>query len=107
MRLKVVAMVICNSTQNVLVGVVKGVGKQKMFAPITVFCYWMVGIPLGAAFSFAAGAGLAGLWWGMVIATLLHSLCYGLLLSKRVDFAKAAAQVCSDITACSELLDDH
>jgi len=76
--------------QSALTGVVKGTGSQKMFAPIIVGCYWLVGLPLGYVLAFHLDQKLFGLWYGMMTGAGLHSLSYALVLKTCVSFERAS-----------------
>lgn len=48
-------------------GVFRGMGRQRTVAWRNFLGFWVFGIPVGAVLTFVAGAGLAGLWWGLVV----------------------------------------
>jgi len=74
-----------DSHQATLTGILVGVGKQAIAAPICLFCYWIVGVPLGAALAFGAFGiekqGLTGLWTGMLVGVILHTLLFGFIVA--------------------------
>lgn len=96
--LLLVTQVFCifDSHQATLTGILIGVGKQAIAAPLIIICYWIVGVPIGIilAFGFFGGRslGLQGLWFGMVIAVVLHVISFGAVVW-RVDWDQAAADV--------------
>jgi MATE family multidrug resistance protein len=66
-----------SQVQLILSGVITGAGKQKTTTPVLFSCYWLLGLPLGAAAAFHwPRNGLLGLWWGMTLAVWLHLAAY-------------------------------
>mmetsp|Transcript_71963 Transcript_71963/g.223385 ORF Transcript_71963/g.223385 Transcript_71963/m.223385 type:complete len:328 (+) Transcript_71963:458-1441(+) len=84
-----------DSHQAALSGILVGAGRQSLAVPLIFGCYWVVGVPLGSALAFGAlGSqpwGLRGLWLGMLLAVLLHTLSFGLAVL-RLDWARATAE---------------
>merc|ERR1719330_1422848 len=86
-------------------GVFMGAGRQTIGAPVVVFCYWVVGIPLGAFLAFhglgGPPLGLNGLWLGMVCGVAIHASTFGFLVSRMdwTDAAKDAAKANADTKA--------
>ena len=48
-------------------GVFRGMGRQNTVAARNFLGFWVFGMPVGATLTFASGAGLAGLWWGLTV----------------------------------------
>lgn len=47
-------------------GALRGLKDTRMPMLITVFAYWIVGMPTGAWLAFGAGLGVRGMWFGMI-----------------------------------------
>ncbi|XAR55389.1 hypothetical protein NMG60_11035445 [Bertholletia excelsa] len=69
----VVAMLL-NGVQPVLSGVAVGCGWQTFVAFVNVFCFYVVGIPLGAVLGFRFKLGVKGIWSGMIGGTLMQTI---------------------------------
>ncbi|KAL5863461.1 hypothetical protein ACOSQ3_000975 [Xanthoceras sorbifolium] len=63
-----------NSIQPVVSGVALGGGWQGLVAYINLFCYYIVGLPLGFLLGYRTTLGVKGIWIGMVCGTLLQTL---------------------------------
>ncbi|KAM1292724.1 hypothetical protein PS1_020019 [Malus domestica] len=59
--------ILLNSVQPVLSGVAVGSGWQAWVAYINLFCYYIVGLPLGILMGWAFNLGIRGIWGGMII----------------------------------------
>jgi len=86
---------ICDSCQATLTGILYGVGKQAIAAPLIVVCYWIVGLPirlvLGFGFFGFPAFGMRGLWFGMDVAVILQVLAYGVVVW-RIDWDLAVVE---------------
>ena len=80
-----------DSIQATTGGVLRGLGRQKLVFRLNMLGFWVLGVPLGAILTFAAGLGVFGLWWGMVIGIYL-SAALGLYFLRRVDWKNEAAK---------------
>jgi len=82
--------------QAALTGVINGVGKQAVAAPIISVCYWLIGTPIGVVFAFGffgiQPLGVFGLWIGMIVAVFLHALSFGVLVFY-IDWAQTVKDV--------------
>jgi MATE family multidrug resistance protein len=54
--------------QVVAMGILRGLEDVKVPTIITLIAYWLVGLPLGAFFTFYVGWGGVGIWTGLAIA---------------------------------------
>lgn len=92
-----------DSHQAALSGILIGVGKQTIAAPLVFVCYWLIGVPLGCILAFTDFAGhrcgLQGLWIGMLVAVSLHFVSFSIAVLC-IDWAEVAA------TARERLLND-
>lgn len=81
-----------DSVQAVTGGVLRGLGKQKLCLLLNVLGFWVLGVPLGATLTFAAGLGVFGLWWGLVIGIYCTAIIGILILRFSMDWRKEAAK---------------
>mmetsp|Transcript_55375 Transcript_55375/g.179593 ORF Transcript_55375/g.179593 Transcript_55375/m.179593 type:complete len:135 (+) Transcript_55375:1130-1534(+) len=70
-------------------GMLFGLGMQAEASKISLFCYWLVMLPLAALLAFPVSLGLEGLWLGCVLAGLT-SVALNVRLLTRIDFASIA-----------------
>ncbi|MDP3928871.1 MAG: MATE family efflux transporter [Bacteroidota bacterium] len=73
--------------QCVGLGVLRGIGDTKIPTFITVFAYWVIGIPLGYILCFKLNLSLYGIWFALLIGLSLSAW----LLSKR--FLKESTKI--------------
>ncbi|XP_027091167.1 protein DETOXIFICATION 27 [Coffea arabica] len=59
--------ILLNSVQPVLSGVAVGSGWQSSVAYINLGCYYLIGLPLGAAMGWLFNLGVEGIWGGMIL----------------------------------------
>ncbi|XP_027351374.1 protein DETOXIFICATION 34 [Abrus precatorius] len=64
---------ILNSIQPVISGVAVGGGWQALVAYINLFCYYVMGLPLGFLFGYKWGYRVEGIWIGMICGTALQT----------------------------------
>ncbi|XP_057756411.1 protein DETOXIFICATION 34-like [Arachis stenosperma] len=65
---------ILNSVQPVISGVAVGGGWQALVAYINLFCYYIVGLPLGFLLGYKMGLRVQGIWIGMICGTILQTM---------------------------------
>ncbi|XP_058005276.1 protein DETOXIFICATION 34-like, partial [Hevea brasiliensis] len=65
---------ILNSIQPVISGVAVGGGWQALVAYINLFCYYVVGLPLGFLLGYRTSLHVQGIWMGMIFGTFLQTL---------------------------------
>ncbi|KAF7153558.1 hypothetical protein RHSIM_Rhsim01G0148000 [Rhododendron simsii] len=65
---------VLNSVQPVISGVAVGGGWQALVAYINLFCYYIVGLPLGFLLGYKTSLGEEGIWIGMICGTFLQTL---------------------------------
>ncbi|KAJ8748227.1 hypothetical protein K2173_000635 [Erythroxylum novogranatense] len=65
---------ILNSIQPVISGVAIGGGWQGLVAYINLFCYYIVGLPLGFVLGYKTRLHVQGIWLGMIFGTFLQTL---------------------------------
>ncbi|XP_028770439.1 protein DETOXIFICATION 34 [Neltuma alba] len=68
------ATMVLNSVQPVISGVAVGGGWQALVAYINLFCYYVIGLPLGFLLGYKAGLRVEGIWVGMICGTLLQTI---------------------------------
>ncbi|KAF1893601.1 hypothetical protein Lal_00002097 [Lupinus albus] len=65
---------ILNSVQPVISGVAVGGGWQALVAYINLFCYYIIGLPLGFLLGYKLGYRVEGIWIGMICGTMLQTM---------------------------------
>ncbi|XP_022769511.1 protein DETOXIFICATION 34-like [Durio zibethinus] len=65
---------VLNSVQPVISGVAVGGGWQALVAYINLFCYYIIGLPLGFVLGYPIKLGVEGIWVGMIFGTFLQTL---------------------------------
>ncbi|KAJ4837398.1 Protein DETOXIFICATION 34 [Turnera subulata] len=65
---------ILNSVQPVISGVAVGGGWQALVAYINLFCYYVVGLPLGFLLGYKTSLQVQGIWIGMICGTSLQTM---------------------------------
>ncbi|CAN1237268.1 Protein DETOXIFICATION 34 [Linum grandiflorum] len=65
---------VLNSIQPVISGVAVGGGWQALVAYINLFCYYVVGLPLGFLLGYKTSLHVKGIWLGMIFGTFLQTL---------------------------------
>ncbi|GAB4861712.1 Protein DETOXIFICATION 34 [Ancistrocladus abbreviatus] len=65
---------VLNSVQPVISGVAVGGGWQAVVAYINLFCYYVVGLPLGFLLGYKTHLGVEGIWIGMITGTTLQTI---------------------------------
>ncbi|XP_030515501.1 protein DETOXIFICATION 34 [Rhodamnia argentea] len=71
-----------NSVQPVISGVAVGGGWQALVAYINLFCYYVVGLPLGFLLGYKTSLGVQGIWMGMIFGTLLQTIILVIIIHK-------------------------
>lgn len=69
-----------DTLQGVSAGNIGGLGLIKRVRFVTVFDYWVVGIPLAYVLMFKLHLGIEGLWYGPTAACLLNFIQYELVI---------------------------
>ncbi|MHC5064014.1 MAG: MATE family efflux transporter [Planctomycetota bacterium] len=54
--------------QVAALGILRGMGKTLIASLVSLFGFWMLGLPVGCLLAFYMGLGPVGLWWGLVTA---------------------------------------
>nr|POE96148.1 protein detoxification 29 [Quercus suber] len=65
--------IIVNNVQPVLSGVAIGAGWQGVVAYVNIACYYVLGIPLGLILGYKLDWGVTGIWYGMMIGTIVQT----------------------------------
>ncbi|KAM1203708.1 hypothetical protein ACFX15_019142 [Malus domestica] len=76
--------ILLNSVQPVLSGVAVGSGWQAWVAYINLFCYYIVGLPLGFVMEWIFNLSIGGIWGGMIFGgTGLQTLILAIITIRR------------------------
>jgi len=65
---------IFDGLQVVSTGLLRGLGDTKTPMITSLFCYWLLGLPVGYVLCFVTGWGVQGLWMGLSIGLILVAL---------------------------------
>ncbi|CAE8629329.1 unnamed protein product [Polarella glacialis] len=71
-----------DSTQNIMGGVLRGVGRQRMAAIMYCISYYVVMTPLSVLLGFPLDLGIYGIWYSMGIGTGLMCVGFSVILCK-------------------------
>ena len=88
-----------------LAGVVRGAGRQLLGASINVCAYWMLGLPFALTLGFAAGLGVAGLWWGMAATATLQGVALAAVVGS-FDWPQEATRAAARMVGAEQGLAD-
>ncbi|KAL6176860.1 hypothetical protein ACLB2K_053492 [Fragaria x ananassa] len=76
--------ILLNGIQPVISGVAIGSGWQAWVAYINLFCYYIVGLPLGIVLGFVADYDVLGMWSGMVLGgTFVQTVILAIITTRR------------------------
>mmetsp|Transcript_40700 Transcript_40700/g.62113 ORF Transcript_40700/g.62113 Transcript_40700/m.62113 type:complete len:483 (+) Transcript_40700:431-1879(+) len=62
-------------------GIIRGLGRQAYGSIYTLFCYYILGMPLALILAFKAEMGIAGLWLGFSIACIILDIGFAMIIS--------------------------
>ena len=65
-------------------GVLRGLTDAKIPMILSIFVYWIVGIPLGYVLGFSAGYGVYGIWTALSISLILAAIFFGVRFKIKV-----------------------
>lgn len=85
-----------DSTQNVLGGILRGIGLQASAALITTATFYCVMLPTGCVLAFSAHLGVEGIWYSFTVGTAL-ALVLQLVVLSRVDWQAQAAKASEEM----------
>ncbi|XP_021808155.1 protein DETOXIFICATION 27-like isoform X1 [Prunus avium] len=84
--------ILLNGVQPVLSGVAVGSGWQAWVAYINLFCYYIIGLPLGFVMGWVANLGVMGIWGGMILGgTAVQTVLLAIVTTRR-DWEKEAQE---------------
>lgn len=61
-------------------GIIRGLGLQAYGFLYTLFCYYIIGMPLALVLAFTAKMGIVGLWLGFSIACIILDIGFALII---------------------------
>jgi MATE family multidrug resistance protein len=82
-------------------GVMRGLGKQKIVLFLNILAFWILAIPVGSLLTFVGDAGVAGLWWGMVIGIYAATVVGILTLKYRISWQQEAKKALKRLSTLS------
>ncbi|KAI4368477.1 hypothetical protein MLD38_017032 [Melastoma candidum] len=74
--------IVIDNIQPVLSGVAVGAGWQAVVAYVNIACYYVLGVPLGLILGYKLGWGVRGIWYGMLLGTLVQTLVLFIMISR-------------------------
>ncbi|KAF4371529.1 hypothetical protein G4B88_008244, partial [Cannabis sativa] len=74
--------ILLNSIYPVLSGVAVGAGLQGTVAIVNIFCYYLIGIPLGVVLAYVINLEVKGLWIGMLCGVLAQTITLSIITWK-------------------------
>ena len=91
----IASYIITDGLQTTYTGVIKGVGKQRIAGFIVVFSYYVVAIPLSCYLALdlhgrGLSMGVYGLCLGTLVGTVVHALCFAVLVHCFTDMDREA-----------------
>ena len=92
-----------DGTQVVAIGILRGVADTRTPMLVNVLGYWLIGLPVSAAFGLWLGYGPRGLWWGLVVGLTLVAVVLVWRVRLRLAGTLARVRVEGD-AAATELL---
>ncbi|KAI3859901.1 hypothetical protein MKX03_016536 [Papaver bracteatum] len=92
--------ILLNSIQPVLSGVAVGSGWQASVAYINISCYYIIGLPLGAALGWGFHLGVRGIWSGMIGGSAIQTLIL-IVITIRCDWDMQAQKASSRMNRLS------
>ena len=92
-----------DGTQVVAIGILRGVADTRTPMLVNVLGYWLIGLPVSAAFGFWLGYGPQGLWWGLMVGLTLVAAVLVWRVRRRLAGTLARVRIEGD-AAASELL---
>lgn len=72
-------------------GALRGLKDTRAPMSITLFAYWVIGMPLAAGLAFGTGLGPAGIWWGFIAGLATAAFGLGARFLRRTGFAAQAS----------------
>lgn len=61
-------------------GIIRGLGLQAYGFLYTLFCYYIIGLPLALVLAFTAKMGIVGLWLGYSIACIILDIGFAFII---------------------------
>lgn len=61
-------------------GIIRGLGLQAYGFMYTLFCYYIIGMPLALVLAFTAKMGIVGLWLGYSIACIILDIGFAFII---------------------------
>ena len=71
--------------QGVATGILRGLGDTRTPMLWNLAAHWFIGLPLGYTLCFAAGLGIAGLWWGLSLGLIICGIALLAAWYRRVE----------------------
>lgn len=89
------------------VGVMRGLGKQKMAAWIQIAGFFVISIPIGCVLAYVYKLNIAGFWTGFLIRAIVVCIVFWVLIWKILDWDVIAEETREREKALREMLAHH
>ncbi|VDK86755.1 unnamed protein product [Dibothriocephalus latus] len=76
-----------DAINGINMGIVRGVGKQKIGAVVCCVCMYLIGGPAGLSLMFLTNLRVSGFWWGLSIGALAQAVSYT-IINVRIDWTR-------------------
>jgi len=100
-----VAFVFFDCMQGVSAGNIAGLGLMSKVKWVTVFDYWVLGIPLSYYLMMKKDMGIEGLWYGPTLACLMNYIFYEITI-KSADWEQISIDINEKMDAQKAKMDD-
>jgi multidrug resistance protein, MATE family len=77
----IIIYVFFDAIHGVQAGIIRGIGRQSAGSVFTLVCYYVFGMPLALACAFKMNLGVAGLWIGFTIASIILDIGFYFIIS--------------------------
>jgi MATE family multidrug resistance protein len=89
------------------VGIMRGLGKQKMAAVIQIIGFFVISIPIGCVLAFVYKLNISGFWTGFLIRSIIVCTVFWLLIWKILDWDVIAEEARERERALREMISHH
>jgi MATE family multidrug resistance protein len=73
-----------DASQNIGIGVLRGVGDVTSALKLSVVGYWFIGLPCAWLLSIKAGLGIHGVWYGLMLGLSITAISQVIVFEKRI-----------------------
>ncbi|XP_028805243.1 protein DETOXIFICATION 41-like [Neltuma alba] len=101
-----------NGNHFILFGQAIGSGRQSLVGWVNLVSYYVIGLTIACLLGFKTSLGIAGLYWGIIIGSVLQTATVGIVIIRtnwdaEVDKAAARLKKSADEDSLNDLVDNH